>query len=591
MLQTIRFIFIFLLFSNLQANEETSFSDIYEKAIQHDREQDITEMEITLSSEFEPLSHVEGCVNVATGDFFQAEEDFIGDTIDPIHLMRFYDVHSYYETFLGYRFGCQFPLLATPTQESARHTHALIEERNGCFLPYQGKSDKHVVDPRIFKKGYTNVNGERISAQSNHSNWSAKYKKGWIVQEGDGTKRFYNRYFKLIEDRRRQLGVPTRELYLLTEEIKPNGNRLKFDYQMSCDKPFLSKVWTVNRKGETINSIDIHYSDLGCTLESSCGKRVEYLQEQNAKNLQFVYKIILNQVNSSQKGTTTYNHVYHNFPNVHRVNKPDGRFEEVFFHQGKVVKLLKNNGAYFFAYDKQETLVQDPLKQKTLYKFDSHNRLKSISYLENGSPVRQEVFKWNIALGQEGRLKSKAIKLGKRFYQLTEYLYDDKGNVIEKRFFGNLTGKRSSSFLDKAETDHYSKTYSYSQDHRNLLMSQSTPFGWSVSYDYLAETNLRTSAMQSYDGKIQERIFYTYDDNGEIKSKIEDDGSSINTEDNEDVTYQRVTTILPVANPKTASYGKPREIIEGYRCNGVTKLLTKKVFLRCSRQGNFSFCL
>ena len=273
----IRFVFLFCVCSYLQAENE-DFSEFSMKEPKQKIDQDISQMEITLSAEFEPLSIVAGCVNVSTGDFFQMDHDFIGDTIDPIRLTRVYDDNNYYETFLGFKFGCQFPLLATTTQDGARHTHALIEERNGVFIPYQGKSEKHVVDPRLFKKGYTNLSSGSLSAHSNHINWSAKYRNGWEVQEGDGTKRIYNKQFYLIEDRRKQLGLPTNELYLLTKEIKPNGNHLKFSYESFEGKPCLSEVKTVNRVGKIINNIELQHSNSGCILQSSCGKRVDYFQ-------------------------------------------------------------------------------------------------------------------------------------------------------------------------------------------------------------------------------------------------------------------------------------------------------------------------
>ena len=141
--------------SHSHANEEDSSDDLEEfilKGDLQDIDQDISQMEISLSSSFEPLSIVAECVNVSTGVFFQTEQDFIGDTIDPIHLTRHYDDKNYYESFLGFKFGCQFPLLATSPQDSTRHTNALIGENNGSFLPYQGKTEKHFVNPAVFKK-------------------------------------------------------------------------------------------------------------------------------------------------------------------------------------------------------------------------------------------------------------------------------------------------------------------------------------------------------------------------------------------------------------------------------------------------------
>ena len=146
----IRLILLLCAFSFLQAEDE-EISEYCTKTPFNTADQDISQMEITLSAEFEPLSIVAGCVNVSTGDFFQMDNDFIGETIDPIRLTRTYDTNNFYETFLGFKVGCQFPLLATPIVEGTRHTHALIEERNGVFIPYQGQwKQKHIVNPSLF---------------------------------------------------------------------------------------------------------------------------------------------------------------------------------------------------------------------------------------------------------------------------------------------------------------------------------------------------------------------------------------------------------------------------------------------------------
>lgn len=76
-------------------------------------EEDLSTAEIFLSAESEPLTTVSGCVNVASGQFFQVDTDLNDNTIDPLSLVRFYDSGTYYESFLGMSFGSQYPLLAT----------------------------------------------------------------------------------------------------------------------------------------------------------------------------------------------------------------------------------------------------------------------------------------------------------------------------------------------------------------------------------------------------------------------------------------------------------------------------------------------
>ena len=145
--------------------------------------------------------------------------------------------------------------------------------------------------------------------------------------------------------------------------------------------------------------------------------------------------------------------------------------------------------------------------------------------------------------------------------------------MIKKTVHGNLTGEKSDSIYMGEE---YSTKYTYSHGRRNLLLSQSTPRGWMITYDYLPKTNLRTSILQSYNGKIQERTFYIYDDNGEIISQIEDDGSSADSNDLQDVTYRRINRINRQTIICWPSFGKPLHVFQDYGANGNYKTLARK---------------
>ena len=192
--------------------------------------------------------------------------------------------------------------------------------------------------------------------------------------------------------------------YIFYKQTKPNGNRLKFEYETVDDKPWLSRVWTINRKGKMINWVNFKYSDAGCTLESSCGKSVEYLHTHSSFNRSLIYKKLLTNVNSSQKGKISYDTCIWPVSNVYRVNKPDGRFTQVGCRNGKVVKLMQNKGEYLFTYHKHNTLVVDPLGQETIYQFDHNMHLQSISYMDKDLVARQEMFLWDETDECEGRL-------------------------------------------------------------------------------------------------------------------------------------------------------------------------------------------
>ena len=169
---------------------------------------DLSLRDVTLSSESEPLATVAGCVNAVTGHYFQVETDLVGNTIDPLKIVRFYDSQSKLETSLGVGFGTQFPILASTSQKNARHSYALISEREGSYLTYRGKRTFE-VDPRILKKGYTNTSAKEIGGKGNLVNWKARqnYKERfpWSVKMGDGTRRFYSQKITLPKSAKRRL--------------------------------------------------------------------------------------------------------------------------------------------------------------------------------------------------------------------------------------------------------------------------------------------------------------------------------------------------------------------------------------------------
>lgn len=80
-----RYVFLLLIFFTLQAFEDD----------------DLSQREVSLSSESEPIAVIAGCVNAVTGAFFQVETDLVGNTIDPIKIVRFYDSQSKCEPSLG----------------------------------------------------------------------------------------------------------------------------------------------------------------------------------------------------------------------------------------------------------------------------------------------------------------------------------------------------------------------------------------------------------------------------------------------------------------------------------------------------------
>lgn len=561
--------------------------------------------EFTLSAECEPLTTVAGCVNIASGSFFQVDRDLKGTTIDPLDFVRYYDSGSNGESFLGFGFGSGFPLWATGLEKGAKHNYGLISERDNFLLLYRGKEQSSSrdcrVDPRILKKGYTNLCRAKISAKTNFVNWRAIFRsqkdfKGWMVRLGDGTRRFYNKHVKVNCGLRTKMNFPTEDAYLLKKEIKPNGNQLIYEYDSNPEKPRLKSIQTRNRIGSTvINQLFFDYEREYCTVQDSIGHSVTFNKIEALRlrllplGTRFIQKKFLESVVSTQK-KGSFNYTLKDLTwGMARIQKPGKQFLVIDYDcYGKVTALYgpqdtqNEISLYRFKYYKQLTEVTDAIGQLTAYVFDDHQRVSEIIYVDqNRHRVRKDFFEWSRHEDEAGWLKSKSIGVGDRLHYLKTYTYDKKGNVKKETLYGNLTGKKEESFKrgDEKKMDDSSITYHYSQDEFNLLTQKSTDEGLTISYAYLEGTNLCVKMLYHYEGKIQERIFRHYDDNGEVHTLIEDDGSSEEENNLHDVTFRKIKYIESVKK-KGPSFGKPEVIVEfcRHKYSGESIFLRKTTF-------------
>jgi RHS repeat-associated protein len=535
---------------------------------------DLSKREVSLSSESEPIAIVAGCVNAANGAFFQLETDLVGNTIDQLKLVRLYDSQSKSEPSLGLGFGLQYPIFASDYQKGARHSYALIGEREGGYLTYQGEYKSHDfkrsfhIDSRIIKNGYTHGGGLKSGAdlfsRSAELNW------GWKLKLEDGSQRFYSSRITLTEEARKRLRLPAKEAYLLTEEIKTNGNIVEYEYSLKDSVPFLTKIKTYNRDHSTLlNDISISSLPDGYVARSSCGQQVIY----KIKNNHHDHKL-LSYVSTNQLGHTAYGYQkikHDDRPSVHTVTKLQGfQVDVAVDDKRRTTSLFHTVGpnnekllTHTFSYGDNYTSVTDCLGKQTIFIFDDNERVKKIEYRnpETRTLIRRDSFQWN----SQGLLKSKSVESTSECHHRKTYEYDDKGNVIAETVWGNITGTKKDTFpvRKEHETDHYTLKYEYSKDDFNLLLKTTTPEGIVKSYEYLPGTNLKTKDLEIYNGAVQKRYFLSYDLNGELTETIEDDGSGLNPNELSNVT-SRITLQCKAVNKPGASYGKCESELKYY---------------------------
>lgn len=214
------------------------------------------------------------------------------------------------------------------------------------------------------------------------------------------------------------------------------------------------------------------------------------------------------------------------------------------------------------------TEVFDALNHKSKYEFDKEHRLTSIikytgTTKQEYHPYSKECFEWGKDK-DEGNLVKKVFKDGMdNIHHYRTFDYDERGNVKKSALHGNLTGSGN----EEQET----KTYTYSDDGFNLLLSETDSNGVLTEYRYKHGTSHLKSRLVRYEGKIRSREFYYYENDILIK-KVIDDGDTEHDQDLSGVTERYYTMITPRTVPPI---GLPQEVEEKYLDNGEKKPLKK----------------
>ncbi|CUI18108.1 rhs family protein (plasmid) [Candidatus Protochlamydia naegleriophila] len=559
-----------------------------------------------LTAECEPIATVADCVNVISGDYFEAHADIRFNDSDSWGLSRFYDSgHLVDRSFLGFGFGSNFPFEAKEPKKNNKHSDGWVEEREGCCIPYRsskGVLSTYKIDKRILQKGYTNLSRPALKPHVNIANMEGKFKKeGWEIKSGNGSERFYGKY-KITDSGNNE----TTSYYDLRQEILPNGNRMLFSYANMGEMHWPSRIALTDPKGEVILSeLVFQYSKDLVRVSNDRGDTVAYLKSKEKRKsvtkagTTWKTAFFLTDVHSPQHTPVKYHLADNNDSSafcVAKVEKIDGRYLKISYNdQSKVKSLAGPLGAQGeekifqrFFYKKQHTQVLDAFDQLTTYHFCSNKRLTAIAYYdvkngkqpnigkegakeENFDLLKEERFSWKTEEGKEGWLTSKTIVDGAgHILQKNAYRYDDHGNCVKEIWKGNLTGRGFDVFSEKDEltsngVESYEKRYKYSNDGFNLLLEETTPEGLTTRYAYIPRTNRLISKLVLYDGKIQERTFYEYHPYGVLIQTIEDDGSSDKDFDLTDVTIRRVKKIEADLRSRSPSFGKPLAIQESYQ--------------------------
>lgn len=586
--------------------------------------------------ENDPAVFVGGKVNAITGQPALYSEDLIIAGVEPIRISRTYVDGSSPD----WRF-CVDPAQIIETKKEYRWT---VWEKDRCPIVYkEGETvkidgEKYVrCEPSNLEKGFSNTSRGKISSRTNLKNNRAFIRKDFkylIVHAADGTVRNYKKIHHSNKE------------YLLLSEKLPNGNWVLYEYQevkVKDDEKVhnLMSIRTTNHsQTKTFARADFLYEDpkrknKHFFIVGSDGQKVEYNFEiVEGKQKGPLASVISSSGPDQSFGYTRYFNEYesekkHIVCEKHRVNQLDfplNRKSLIDFYRkewetvaGKKVHLDRDwkgeDGEY--TDDPRRDCVKtlsapigmDPNPQVThsfIYNFiipnqtyfnktrvydvegnwtdffsGMHYRIERIErYSKEGKCLGGEKFEWRY---DTGFLLSK-IHLNAELLPVffTRYVYDERGNIIEEKFCGNLTGKGSQSFsldangfpLEKGLEIHSVK-YRYSNGEFDLLVEEERDLGLRIVYSYLPGTDLLLSQLTYDKDELKLRHFFEYDADRILVGEFEDDGSSLNPNDLTDVTLRTMKQITPLDSGPFI--GMPYRLEEKYWEKGQTHLLRRTV--------------
>ncbi len=564
-----------------------------------------------VSSENEPSIFIDGKVNAITGKWCVQEQDLVIQGREPIVISR---------SLVNEREWTIAPFIHVKEEVDAKEI--LITEKSGAKVVYHKTKNKSQINQETFTHykpcnleiGYTNTSRGTISSRTNlHNNLllvDHKHKI-FILQSADGTEKTYRKIHK------------GNGVYKPISEHLPNGNWILYDYEeIPLDKEGKQKqtnlisIRTTNptqtivfAKAEFIYE-DHKRKNQHFFVVGSDGTQVEYCYTSTrldkvisstnpTKNYSYndwhLSKIDLPLGRSIQADYYTYGkHVVHGQTiDIKEIIIDPDRNEPEWIpdpRENRVKALLAPVGnhssvqaTHFILYDllNRKTTVYEIDDQKKEYIWDSSHRIQKIIHFDQkGKLLNTHQFVWD-KLGH--LLCSSVLDAEGNPEHAKRYRYDGKGNVLEERFFGNLSGMGAPLKLNayglplENGVESSARYFTYYEGKLSLLKSEEDDRGKRIEYTYLKDTNLPTSEL-TYDHQIlKQRTFWQYNQDGLLIQKSVDDGTSPFENNFQGVSERHITSYT--LNQDGPFIGLPRSIEEKFFENGSEHLLQKCTFV------------
>lgn len=505
----------------------------------------------------DPSSIHLGCVNVTTGEYVENSCDLFVDGVEPLSFHRAHTSSNKERQLIDWAWEIN-PCSLTLQQESQAlpvYTVKLNSPDGGIqyfdLSIWMGREhwgwSGRPRDPAV----WCNTGRGEISGQTNPKGTVVKdYQWPHLsVYRGDGERMLftfdtkkYEEDLKKREEKRLRVNADA-ERYL--EEVKafayltcresPSGR--KIDYSLD-PKNRLKRVEGCSPDGErSLGWIEYEYGDRRFQATTSDGQKLTALISKKEQ---------ITRVEIDGRFWIEYD--YATSRRVVKRRTPQGGYLEIDYSQDSHwVRALHApvgpNGdrakiAEFSYYP--FTAVVDPYGHRVEYHVDDQKRLLGVNYfdrLPNGGLQRVKAirFGWHGKKEWEGNLSSKEI-LGADDLPLvtTTLSYDNRGNVVEERLLGNLSGNSSNETFSVYQR-YPSDDASCSNFFDNRLIERIEGEKRS-RFTYLGEANLVASELVYIGEKLCQRLFHEYDENHALVKSIADNGSMADPNDLTGVT-------------------------------------------------------
>jgi RHS repeat-associated protein len=564
---------------------------------------DPTNLQLLGSREGDPASIVEG-VSTIYGDYSEFDIDAVVPGPDTLILSRFYSSNdtSDVANFGGWRFFPKCTL--TVKQDSKRKSYSTSEgifERTyvrigtdeGSILTFIGWQNTTNLETTIYKVDAEGETYSMANSARGHPQASSNQKNNTLYYNGNGD------FFELIlsnHGKRVYIKQSSSNLYLLEKEFLPSGNKIFYEYD-NKGRPISITMTNVTEE-KVLSWIKMEHGKV-CRAETSDKKVVEYHFEGNQQ--------LLTKISSTRKPLVTYHYqdkVDH--PLLIRKELPGGRVTEIEYVVDKsrknrvhsITKAVSDSlrAKREFTYQTQRdgsgyTKVRGPSGEKTIHHYNEDLQLTSIEEYLNGVLYRTHRKIWGSKRDACNLIQSSIEDDSGNVHWAKTYSYDDQGNILKEKEYGNLTGALPSPLLvyrnglvDESQEGHV-KTYSYSQEEDVDVMSQTDMKGSGVRYYYKRGTNLILKKFIVQNGECKKRWFYEYNEDGALTQILVDDGNELGPEAIRYLDQRLITRITP--KEKYPALGAPEIIEEKYfDTQEKQEILIKRIINRFDDVGN-----